>query len=67
MSAAVRARASLTAGATGSCPTRDASGWSCLIVAEAAIFTIFVVAYLFYIGKSLTGPTPQEVLELPIF
>lgn len=38
-----------------------------LIVAEAAIFTIFVVAYLFYIGKSLSGPMPQQVLEVPIF
>jgi cytochrome c oxidase subunit 3/cytochrome o ubiquinol oxidase subunit 3 len=40
---------------------------ACLIVAEAAIFTIFVVAYVFYIGKSLSGPTPAQVLELPIF
>jgi cytochrome c oxidase subunit 3/cytochrome o ubiquinol oxidase subunit 3 len=39
----------------------------CLICAEAAIFTIFVVAYLFYIGKSVSGPTPQEVLDVPIF
>jgi len=38
-----------------------------LIIAESAIFTIFVVAYLFYIGKSLTGPTPRDVLETPIF
>ena len=38
-----------------------------LIIAESAIFTIFVVAYLFYIGKSLTGPTPHEVLEAPVF
>src|SRR5258708_17535227 len=38
-----------------------------LIAAEAAIFTIFVVAYIFYIGKSLTGPTPQDVLSAPIF
>jgi cytochrome c oxidase subunit 3/cytochrome o ubiquinol oxidase subunit 3 len=38
-----------------------------LIIAESAIFTIFVVAYLFYLGKSLTGPTPREVLEPPIF
>jgi cytochrome c oxidase subunit III len=37
------------------------------IAAEASIFTIFVVAYLFYLGKSLSGPTPREVLELPIF
>jgi cytochrome c oxidase subunit 3 len=38
-----------------------------LIFAESAIFTIFVVAYLFYVGKSLSGPTPREVLETPIF
>ena len=38
-----------------------------LIIAESAIFTIFVVAYLFYLGKSITGPIPQEVLETPIF
>jgi cytochrome c oxidase subunit 3 len=40
---------------------------TCLIVAEAAIFIIFVVAYVYYIGKSLTGPTPHDVLKLPIF
>jgi cytochrome c oxidase subunit 3 len=40
---------------------------ACLIIAESAIFTIFVVAYLFYLGKSITGPTPREVLETPIF
>jgi cytochrome c oxidase subunit 3/cytochrome o ubiquinol oxidase subunit 3 len=39
----------------------------CLIAAEAAIFTIFVVAYLFYIGKSVTGPHPRDVLHVPIF
>jgi len=37
-----------------------------LIIAESAIFTIFVVAYLFYLGKSLAGPSPQQVLELPL-
>jgi len=37
-----------------------------LILAESAIFTIFVVAYLFYLGKSLAGPSPQQVLELPL-
>jgi cytochrome c oxidase subunit 3 len=37
-----------------------------LIIAESAIFTIFVVAYLFYLGKSLGGPSPKQVLELPI-
>jgi cytochrome c oxidase subunit 3 len=38
-----------------------------LIAAESAIFTIFVVAYLFYVGKSLSGPTPKDVLSIPIF
>ena len=38
-----------------------------LIIGESAIFTIFVVAYVFYIGKSLSGPTPRQVLDLPIF
>ena len=38
-----------------------------LITAEAAIFTIFVVAYLFYIGKSLTGPFPKDVLSVTCF
>src|SRR6202140_4519310 len=48
-------------------PYRGKVGMECLIFAESAIFTIFVVAYLFYVGKSLTGPTPREVLETPIF
>jgi cytochrome c oxidase subunit III len=48
-------------------PYRGNVGMACLIFAESAIFTIFVVAYLFYVGKSLTGPTPREVLETPIF
>jgi len=48
-------------------PYRGKVAMASLIFAESAIFTIFVVAYLFYVGKSLTGPTPQEVLETPIF
>jgi cytochrome c oxidase subunit 3 len=48
-------------------PYRGKVGIASLIVAESAIFTIFVVAYLYYLGKSLTGPTPREVLETPIF
>jgi cytochrome c oxidase subunit 3/cytochrome o ubiquinol oxidase subunit 3 len=38
-----------------------------LIAAESAIFTIFVVAYIFYIGKSLNGPQPKDVLRVPVF
>jgi cytochrome c oxidase subunit III len=48
-------------------PSRGKVAMAGLIVAESAIFTIFVVAYLFYLGKSVTGPTPSEVLETPIF
>lgn len=40
--------------------------WS-LIVAESAVFSIFVVAYIYYMGRDVTGPTPGQVLELPIF
>src|SRR3984957_14864433 len=47
-------------------PSRGRVGMYCLIAAELAIFTIFVVAYLFYIGKSLTGPKPADVLHPPI-
>ena len=48
-------------------PARGRVGMFGLIAAEAAIFTIFVVAYLFYVGKSLTGPMPRDVLSVPIF
>src|SRR5438477_13024508 len=53
--------------ATWRLPDRGKVAMAGLIIAESAIFTIFVVAYLFYVGKSLTGPTPREVLETPIF
>ncbi len=48
-------------------PDRSRVGVSCLIFTEFVLFTIFVVAYVFYIGKSLTGPTPGEVLHLPVW
>src|SRR6201994_3009709 len=47
-------------------PSKRRVGMTALIVGESAIFTIFVVAYVFYMGKSLSGPTPAQVLELPI-
>ena len=47
-------------------PARGIVGMACLIIAESAVFLIFVVAYIFYLGKSLSGPTPREVLDLPI-
>jgi cytochrome c oxidase subunit 3 len=46
-------------------PSRGRVGMFCLIAAEAAIFVIFIVAYLFYVGKSLSGPTPA-ILRVPV-
>ncbi|MDD5198238.1 MAG: heme-copper oxidase subunit III [Terrimicrobiaceae bacterium] len=40
-------------------------GMLTLITTESALFAIFVVAYIFYIGKSLNGPYPHELLEIP--
>jgi cytochrome c oxidase subunit 3 len=48
-------------------PSRGQIAMFCLITAESAIFTIFVIAYLFYLGKSATGPQPQNVLSPPVF
>jgi len=47
-------------------PSRRRAGIIGLIAAEASLLGIFVVAYLFYIGKSLSGPYPSDVLELPV-
>ena len=49
-----------------SAASRGRAGVIGFIVAETSLFAVFVVAYLFYIGKSLTGPSPREVLDLPI-
>jgi len=46
--------------------SRGRVGMICLIVAEASLFAVFVVAYLFYLGKSLTGPFPRDVLSVPV-
>src|SRR5271167_51998 len=48
-------------------PERGPVGMYGLIAAETAIFSIFVIAYIFYIGKSVTGPQPRDVLHVPIF
>jgi cytochrome c oxidase subunit 3/cytochrome o ubiquinol oxidase subunit 3 len=47
-------------------PSRGVVAVICLIVTETALFMIFIVAYLFYIGKSLSGPYPSEVLTTPV-
>jgi cytochrome c oxidase subunit III len=47
-------------------PSRGRVGMLSLIIGESAIFTIFVVAYVYYIGRSTYGPTPQ-ILDIPVF
>ena len=47
-------------------PDRGTVGIIFLIVTESSLFAIFVAAYLIYIGKSVVGPYPRDVLELPI-
>lgn len=47
-------------------PSRGRVAMFSLIIGESAIFTIFVVAYVYYIGRSNYGPTPQ-ILEVPWF
>jgi len=47
-------------------PDRGIAGVLSFIVAEAALFSIFVVGYLFYLGKSLNGPYPDQVLKTPV-
>jgi cytochrome c oxidase subunit III len=46
---------------------RGKVGMICLIFTEIALFSIFLTAYVFYIGKSLNGPYPKDVLTLPIW
>jgi cytochrome c oxidase subunit 3 len=46
--------------------SRGRVGMWCLITAESTIFLIFVTAYLVYMGKSVDGPTPREILTVPV-
>ena len=52
---------------TWTLPTRGTVAMAGLIIAESAIFTIFVVAYLYYLGRDTQGPKPKDVLDVPIF
>lgn len=51
----------------GFAPSKGVVGMASLIIAETAIFSIFVVAYIYYMGSDKYGPTPRQVLDLPIF
>ncbi len=54
------------AAATWQLPSRGRAGIVALLVMESAFLGTFVVAYLFYIGKSASGPTPGQVLDFPL-
>ena len=47
-------------------PDRGKIGIIFLIITETSLFAIFVAAYLVYIGRSVTGPFPKDVLDIPI-
>lgn len=47
-------------------PDRGKVGIIFLIITESALFSMFVAAYLIYTGKSIVGPYPKDVLEIPI-
>jgi cytochrome c oxidase subunit 3/cytochrome o ubiquinol oxidase subunit 3 len=46
-------------------PSTRKAGMICLIITESALFSIFVVAFIFYMGKSQNGPYPSQILEAP--
>ena len=41
-------------------------GMLSFLVSEVAIFSTLIVTYIYYLGKDLVGPTPDEVLALPL-
>jgi cytochrome c oxidase subunit 3/cytochrome o ubiquinol oxidase subunit 3 len=47
-------------------PYKGMVGMWCLIIGETAIFAMFVIAYVFYTGKSAYGPQPKDVLDIPV-
>jgi cytochrome c oxidase subunit III len=46
-------------------PSQRKVGMICLILTETALFSIFVVAFIFYMGKSLNPPYPRDVIPFP--
>jgi len=47
-------------------PSRGKVAMTSLIIAESTIFLMFVAAYIFYIGRSISDPSPK-ILKVPIF
>ena len=48
--------------------TLNAAQWGMLafLVSEASFFSTLITSYLAYLGQDTTGPTPREVLSLPL-
>ena len=49
-------------------PTLSPGQWGMVsfLVSEVALFGTLIVTYIFYLGKDRVGPTPKEVLSLPL-
>lgn len=47
-------------------PNRGSVGILMLILTETVLFSMFVVAYIVYMGQSTSGPYPRDVLNIPI-
>jgi cytochrome c oxidase subunit 3 len=41
-------------------------GMIAFLISEAAFFSTLIVAYITYMHQTTTGPTPEEVLKLPL-
>ncbi len=41
-------------------------GVACMIVSEIAFFGILIATYMFYIGRDISPPYPQDVLEVSV-
>ncbi len=57
--------APIISAADGRLAAKGRVGMACLILTESSFFAIFVVAHLFYSGKSLSGPY-EDVLVAPV-
>ncbi len=45
-------------------PTRGKTGMACLIAMESFFFGTFIVAFLYYVGKDVKGPTGKDCLDV---
>ena len=45
---------------------RGKLGMACLICSEITFFGTLLATYLFYIGRDISGPYPQDVLDISV-